>query len=147
MSKSNHHATNKKSGIECLEVLISKKPIDNNPKLQWTLSVYSLENQPVKKSRTIHNCEVFHFMVFDWERTLQGILHDYRAAYTIVQYFDVSAVYTVPAGKDLCSEDSETSNASALERMAGTMPHTLGGTFVPELYHEEDFDLMLDVKD
>jgi hypothetical protein len=65
-----------KPGIPCLEVLISKRAIDAG--LYATLSLYSLENRPVRKNLDIHHSEIFHFMLFDWERSLRMLLEDHN---------------------------------------------------------------------
>ncbi|MEX1240066.1 MAG: hypothetical protein WEB30_10125 [Cyclobacteriaceae bacterium] len=61
--------------------------------LHWTLSVYSLENQPVKKNRSIHNSEIFHFMVYDWKRTIKQLLEVQKIPYSIIQYFSPETIY------------------------------------------------------
>lgn len=93
MSASNRNATNQKSNVPCLEVLISKSFIAENDNLFWTLSIYSLENQPVEKSRSLHNAALFHFMLFDWERTIQNLLEGNQIPYSIVQYFTPETIY------------------------------------------------------
>jgi hypothetical protein len=94
MRESNTHAT-KKDRIQCLEVLISRRYITNsNNNLLWTLSVYSLENKPVIKNRAVHNSEVFHFMVYDWNRTIKQLLDEYQIPYSIIEFFSPENFYT-----------------------------------------------------
>ena len=92
MRNSKEHATTSASAIRCLEVLISTKVLTNN--LQWTLSVYSLENQPVRGIATMENSITFHFMVFDWRRTIKKLLDDNQIPYTITQYFNAGSLYS-----------------------------------------------------
>lgn len=85
--------TTGKAGIQCLEVLISKIPTKSTDNLQWTLSVYSLENQPVSKNRAIPDAEIFHFMVFDWKRTIKQLLDDHQVPYSVIQYFNTESLF------------------------------------------------------
>ena len=97
MRESNPHTKNAQSNIQCLEVLIPRSFIVNSGhNLHWTLSVYSLENQPVQKNRFIHNSEIFHFMVYDWKRTIKHLLEDQQIPYSIIQYFSPESIYNGP---------------------------------------------------
>lgn len=91
MSKQNEDATTK-SSIRCMEVMISREGLEKNAGLFWTLSVYSLENQPVAKPKAGSDSEVFHFMVFDWKRTIKELLDKHQVSYTIMEYFSPGSV-------------------------------------------------------
>lgn len=93
MRGSNEHTKNKTSNIQCIEVLISKSFIVKNANLHWTLSVYSLENQPVTDSRRNPNSEIFHFMVFDWRRTVKRLLQGNQVPYVVIDYFEPATIY------------------------------------------------------
>lgn len=96
MGKSNRSATKKKSTIQCIEVLISRSYLTGNSgNLLWTLSVYSLENQPVRKNRlAILDSEIFHFMVYDWNRTIRILLEDRQIPYSILQVFSRDTIFS-----------------------------------------------------
>jgi hypothetical protein len=116
MKERNTRAAKLESKIQCIEVLIPKKAIaTNGHNLHWTLSVYSLENQPVKKSRSFHNSDVFHFMVYDWKRTIQQLLEDHQVHYSIIQYFTPETIFTEPNNFGL--SDTETGFFSALNKL------------------------------
>ena len=94
MRESNTRAVNQKPKIQCLEVLVSKNAIaTNGHNLHWTLSVYSLENHPVNKSLAIQNSEIFHFMVYDWKRTIKQLLDNHKIAYSIIEYFNPETIH------------------------------------------------------
>lgn len=115
MRESNTHAT-KKDQIQCLEVLISKSYLNSNNNLLWTLTVYSLENKPVRKNRAIHNSEIFHFMLYDWSRTLKQLLDERQVPYSIIQFFTPDSLYS--DSLDACpSRDNEMKYLSALHAM------------------------------
>jgi hypothetical protein len=121
MRESNTHAT-KKDQIQCLEVLISKTYLNSNNNLMWTLSVYSLENKPVRKNRAIHNSEIFHFMLYDWSRTLKQLLEEHQVPYAIIQFFSPENFYS--GSLDACpSTNIEMKYLSALQAI-----HESGGT-------------------
>jgi len=119
MRKSNPNTKNQKSKIQCLEVLIPKNFIVNSGhNLHWTLSVYSLENQPVKKNESIHNSEIFHFMVYDWNRTIKELLEDQKIPYSIIRFFTPVTIYSNAVHlDDLCLHDSEKELFAALESL------------------------------
>ena len=94
MRETDEHTTPSTSEIHCLEVLISRDLIQKNRSLQWTLSVYSLENEPVRKNLAFQNSEIFHFMVFDWKRTIKKLLDDHQVSYSIIQYFNPGSLYS-----------------------------------------------------
>lgn len=95
MRQSNPGTKNKKATIQCIEVLIPKSFIvKSGYNLHWTLSVYSLENHPVRKNKAIHNSEIFHFMVYDWKRTIKELLESLKIPYSIIQYFSPDTIYT-----------------------------------------------------
>jgi len=78
------------AGIACVEVLVAKRSIDSG--LRWTLSVYSLENRPVRKNLDIHHSEIFHFMLYDWDRSIRALLESHNVAFTVVQEFFVADI-------------------------------------------------------
>ena len=124
MRKSNPRTKTAQSNIQCLEVLIPKRLIVNSGhNLHWTLSVYSLQNQPVQKSRSIHNSEIFHFMVYDWKRTIKQLLEDLQVPYTIIQYFSPETIYSDPtqinSAKLFSPLDSKSVSAEETDRRAG----------------------------
>src|SRR5690606_10813697 len=77
---------NSSKGITCVEVVISRKLVSGYPHTLWPLSVYSLENHPVRQHPGQEE-EVFHFMVYDWERTIKDVLDDNQIPYSISRYF------------------------------------------------------------
>lgn len=94
MGESNTHAGNKDSKVQCIEILVSKISLERSGNnLPWTLSVYSLENQPIKKNLTEDCCESFHFMVYDWKRTIKRLLNDLKIPYSVTQYFALNTIY------------------------------------------------------
>jgi hypothetical protein len=119
MGVSNRSATNSDSKIQCIEVLISKSSVaGSRHDLQWTLSVYSLENQPVQKNRVVSDIEIYHFMVYDWKRTIRKILEDHQVRYSVIQYFTPETIYA-DAVVDFCSTDNEGIFVSALQQLQG----------------------------
>lgn len=118
MSERKNSTGNQKSKIQCLEVLIPKNfVVKGNHNLHWTLSVYSLENQPVRKNRAIHNSEIFHFMVYDWKRTIKQLLEDHKIPYSIIQYFNPETIYSDAVQDDFCLTDEEVDFLSAWESL------------------------------
>jgi len=114
MRESNTHAT-KKERIQCLEVLISKSYITrSNSNLLWTLSVYSLENRPVKKNRALHNSEIFHFMLYDWKKTIKQLLEEQQVPYSIIEFFSPDNLYS-ESFEVVHSSDDEKAYLSALD--------------------------------
>ena len=112
---SNPHAANRESSIQCVEVLVSRTSVVKN--LQWTLSVYSLENNPVSANPAVHNCDVYHFMNFDWKRTIRQLLEDHKIAYKVVQYFSPE---TIHAGLEHRLSFNESDMISDLHEMEET---------------------------
>lgn len=94
MRDRNSNATKETRDVRCMEVLISKRFIASRKDLLWTLSVYSLEHQPVKKNRELHNSEIYHFMVFDWERTIRNFLERNKVPYSIIEYFTPDSIFS-----------------------------------------------------
>lgn len=116
MGKSNVHATKQSGGIRCVEVLVSRKVADNSRNILWPLSVYSLENQPVKNA--IPDCEVFHFMLYDWKRTIQKELEDNQVPYSIIRFFRAETVHADHIEqKELLSAGGEHHDFSTLLEM------------------------------
>ena len=80
-------------GIECLEVLISGNPLsDGNQSLFRTLSLYSLHNHPLQGNRLAQDSGIFHFMAFDWERTIKSLLEMRKVRFTVLRYFSTNSV-------------------------------------------------------
>ena len=115
MKNSNSSAANQESHIQCIEVLISKSYIAKN--LQWTLSVYSLENHSISRYPSIHNCDVYHFMNFDWKRTIKQLLENHQVPYSVIQYFSPQ---TIHAKVEVIPEFEENAILSALDQMEET---------------------------
>ena len=83
------------AAINCLEVLVPKIYLDKNvDNIYWTLSVYSLENAPVKCSK--NHSDAFHFMVYDWRRTIKKLLEHHQIPFSIVQYFTFKGNSSAP---------------------------------------------------
>lgn len=105
MKKSNMRAASPKPKIQCVEILVSKRPISSRSNLLWTLTVYSLENQPVKKNLSLKDSEVFHFMVYDWNKTIKNLLDVHQVPYSIVQFFTPETLFPETPDKYCLSED------------------------------------------
>lgn len=145
MGKSNSNATKNKSGIPCVEVLISRNHLNTtNTNLHWTLSVYSLENQPVTKNRVaILDSEIFHFMVYDWNRTIRDLLEGHQIPYSVVRFFIPDTIYSeadggaagVPENAEVIatnfSDLSQSGGASLMACLPGTRD-----TSLPEIPEE-----------
>lgn len=124
MRESSRQSTEKKSNIQCIEVLISRSYVrDSNQNLFWTLSVYSLENHPVKRNRSLHNSEIFHFMVYDWQRTIKKLLDGQQIPYSIVQYFSPESIHTDTAHESWGMHDNEAKFLSAINDLS-ELPQT-----------------------
>jgi len=94
MRKTEAVRTNQPSNIQCLEVLIPRSFIANGGhSLFRTLSLYSLHNHPIKSDPTLQHSEIFHFMVFDWKRTIKHMLEDRKIPYTVLQFFAPDTIY------------------------------------------------------
>ena len=121
MKKSNSNAANPKAKIQCIEVLVSKDSVyQSSHNLQWTLSVYSLENAPAKRDHPLTNSEIFHFMVYDWTRTLKPLLDDHQIPYSIIQFFTPESLFPAAPDKYEVSYDEHDFLLAArqLERLA-----------------------------
>lgn len=117
-------STKERSGIHCVEVLISKNHVgDYHDNIFWTLSVYSLENQPVKMNRDVNDFEIYHFMVYDWKRTIKQLLDDRQIPYSIIQQFSTATVYPERMGNDIQVTDNETALVKALGSLAASERH------------------------
>lgn len=120
MGKSNTRTKNQRPKVQCIEVLIPRNFVVNTShNLHWTLSVYSLENHPVKKSPAIHNSVIFHFMVYDWKRTIKELLETHQVPYSIIQYFTPETIYSDTAEESI-SPAAERELISALESLDAT---------------------------
>lgn len=122
MRKSNTRTKKQESKVQCIEVLIPRNFILNSGNnLHWTLSVYSLENHPVRKNRGIHNSVIFHFMVYDWKRTIKDLLERHQIPYSIIQYFAPESIYSDAAQEESLSlPEAERELISALESLDGS---------------------------
>ena len=119
MRESNRKSAERKSNIQCIEVLISRSCVrDSDRNLIWTLSVYSLENHPVKMNRSLHNSEIFHFMLYDWQRTIKAMLEGQQVPYSIVQYFSPESIHTGMSYGSIASPDSEEKFLSAINDLS-----------------------------
>lgn len=113
--------TQEKSNIQCVEVLISRDATARGGhNLYWTLSVYSLQNSPAKKSRQLNNCEVFHFMVYDWNRTIQQLLEDHKVPYFVIQFFGTKNISDSGVAGAALAEDDERRLLSAISNLSDT---------------------------
>ena len=144
MKKSNTRAANPKSKIQCVEILVSKRPISSSYNLLWTLTVYSLENQPVKKNLSLKDSEVFHFMVYDWNKTIKHLLDDHQVPYSIVQFFTPETLFPETPDRYCLSED-DNSVLVAMHKLEGLTDFKVANE--PEEYFvkhgEENADLIL----
>lgn len=125
MRDRNSNATTKATKAHCLEVLISKRFISGSQNLLWTLSVYSLENQPVKKNRELHNSEIFHFMVFDWERTIRNLLDRNKIPYSIIEFFTPDSIYSEAHHPEFETEVDDMHYLSAAATLQQTDVYTM----------------------
>lgn len=120
-----------KQNIQCVEVLVSRSYVrDRNHQLFWTLSVYSLQNHPVKTRHAAHSGEVFHFMLYDWKRTIKKLLDDQQIPYSIVGYFCPESIHA-DAAESVAMRDGEAQLLSALNELSELSelvePRTQGG--------------------
>jgi hypothetical protein len=137
------------SKIQCIEVLISKSSIANSRhNLEWTLSVYSLENHPASKSKSLLNSEIFHFMVYDWKRTIKQLLEDHQIAYSIIQYFTSDAFQTEGLQENPVLSTDDANYLTALNNLEiyESVPGSARGMFT-EGSDVRDSALVLDRKD
>lgn len=125
MKDCNSNATKKAPTARCLEVLISRRFIANSENLLWTLTVYSLENQPVKKNRALHHSEIFHFMVFDWERTIKALLEKNKVPYSIIQFFTPDSIFSESPRAKVEAEVDEMQYLSAVSELEETDLRTM----------------------
>jgi hypothetical protein len=136
MKKSNSRAANPQSQIQCVEVLVSKESIfSSGHNLHWTLSVYSLENAPAKRNLPLSKSEVFHFMVYDWIRTLKQMLDDHQVPYSIVQFFTPDSLFPATPGK-YGLQDDEHDFLAAIHKLEN-LPDDRSPLVAPPHYHEE----------
>ena len=112
-------ATSNKSAIQCIEVLILQSYLRNSSlNIFRTLSVYSLENQPVQKDRPLHNSEIFHFMTYDWNRTIKKLLDDHKVPYAVIQNFSAANIPGGAADGSFKPVDNEAALLSAVTRLS-----------------------------
>lgn len=143
MKSRNSNAGGQESLIQCIEVLISRNSIAKN--LQWILSVYSLENNPVSRQPAIHNCDVYHFMNFDWKRTVKQLLEDHQVPYSIIQYFTPPSIHAGIGSKLPFDENTILSASDQMGETYGATAHSPSVSFHAFIRHE-DFDLIPDGK-
>jgi hypothetical protein len=79
--------------IQCVEVLIPDKSISAND-LYRTLSLYSLQNEALANNPTNADQQGFHFMLYDWLRTLKVVLDDRKIFYTIIKCFSLPDIHS-----------------------------------------------------
>lgn len=125
MRNNNLDTTKKETAVRCLEVLIPKCFITTSQNLLWTLEVYSLENGPVRKDWTLANSVVFHFMAFDWERAIKGLLEENKVPYSIVQYFTSDSVFSEANHPVAEAEGDERRHLSAVSLLQETDLRTM----------------------
>lgn len=107
-----------RSTVQCVQVRISKRYVSKiHDNMMWTLSVYSLENQPVKKDRVVHDSEVFHFMAYDWSRTIKQLLQDQQIPYSIAGYFSLDNIFSTN-NDQISAADNEVKLMKPLRAMA-----------------------------
>ena len=129
MSDSMKKSEENKSEIQCIEILVSKKYLqDNRNNLQWTLSIYSLENQPVEINRSLRNSEIFHFMVFDWKKTIKQLLDKSQVPYSIVQYFSPHAIHADCLNSGVFHSHNDEDLLSALQALEAIDGSTVAST-------------------
>jgi hypothetical protein len=129
-----------KQGIQCVEVLVSRNYVgERNHQLSWTLSVYSLQNHPVRTNHDSHNSEMFHFMLYDWKRSVKKLLDDQQIPYSIVGYFCPASIHGDEYDADVTHRNSEEQLLSALNDLSEISEvveqRTQGGR-VHQLSHE-----------
>lgn len=93
MRNYNAHYLHGKPGIQCVEVLIPGKFISAND-LHRTLSLYSLQNEPVASNLPDQDHQRFHFMLYDWLRTLKLVLDDRKIPYAINKCFSLPDIHS-----------------------------------------------------
>lgn len=131
MSDSVKNSERKNSEILCIEILVSKKYLeDSRNNLQWTLPIYSLENQPVNVERALRNSEIFHFMVYDWRKTIKQLLDKSQVPYSIVQYFSPHTIHTDSLNSRNFTADNERNLLSALEELEAIEGSTVASTTI-----------------
>ncbi len=94
MKQNKGDAAQQQQNIQCVEVLILKDFLSRNAKLCHTLSLYSLQNGPVQNNPLINHTEMYHFMVYDWKRTIKALLEQLRIPYTILVYFSPKTIHS-----------------------------------------------------
>ena len=121
MEKSNTQSKNRPSEIQCIEVLVANTADHSSGSLRWTLSIYSLQNQPVSGDLSFHNCDIYQFMIFDWKRTIQKLLEKHQVSFCIIQYFSPGDAHTVTSAMDTALH--ERNILAALDQLQGKVPH------------------------
>ena len=88
-------------GIHCVEIVIPESFISAHD-LYRTLSLYSLQNEPLADNPSGECHQSFHFMLYDWLRTLRLLLDDKRIQYTVIKRFSLADIHG--DGKDTSSD-------------------------------------------
>lgn len=143
-----HSSRQTKQNIQCVEVLVSRSYVRDRNQLSWTLSVYSLENHPVKKSHAAHNSEVFHFMLYDWNRSVKKLLEDQQVPYSIVGYFSPDSIHGDEQA-EVFHSNKETELLSALNDLSDVSemaeprdqpggPHSQISTHISSVMHNDN---------
>jgi hydroxymethylpyrimidine pyrophosphatase-like HAD family hydrolase len=95
--------------IECVEISISRTSFETNDfnlHVAWTLSVYALDRSSSAKTSERSGSAIYHFMLYDWRKTLQQLLHDHQVMYTVRDHYLVSNIYENTGKKiPLATED------------------------------------------
>ncbi len=121
-----------KASIRCVEVLISRDFLRrDSDNLFWTLSVYSLENQPVRGNRDVNHAVLFHFMLYDWSRTIKDLLDAHQVPYSIVQFFDPETIYSDERRTVVDSPDSEAAFLSAIHGLSRHEDRSIASDSIP----------------
>lgn len=81
-------------GIACIEVQIPDEYISAKD-LRRALSVYSLQNAPLAGDAPDKNDRCFHFMLFDWLRTLKQLVDNRKIPYTVTRRFYLQDIHGI----------------------------------------------------
>lgn len=147
MDESNTHAGKENNKIRCIEIILSQSDLERTGcNLRWTLSVYSLENQPFEIQLSEGRGQKFHFMVYDWRRTIKGLLENLTIPYKVTKYFVPDNVYCDPHQKIGFSESDATlvfQNTTVLDKgdhSGKSLPRPRDSYDVPKGFVYEETD-------
>lgn len=90
--QANHSDRN--PGIACIQVLVPDEYISAKD-LRRALAVYSLENAPLAGGAPDKHDRCFHFMLFDWLRTLKQLLDNRKIPYTVTRRFHLPDIHGI----------------------------------------------------